>query len=718
MADTKISALPAGAALTGTEAFVAVQSGADVQTTPAALLTYVNANAVLAASQITSGQLALARGGTGADFSATGGANQIVRQNSAGGVLTVSALAAGDIPNLDAGKITSGTLAVARGGTNIGSYTTGDLLYASGATTLAALADAATGNALISGGAGVAPSYGKIGLTTHISGTLAATNGGTGVSNAGTLTNASNTTITGGGTLALGGFTLTVPATGTAALLATANVFTAIQEVDNNGIAATSTDGLILSNTTAAAAGAQQYSPRLRLNGRGWKTNATAGSQTVDFVLENQPVQSTVSPKPSLVISSQANGGSYNPLIYVVQDTTNIPAATDSATFLHSASGTRGLFLNGGMVLCVGGSGTVTAPTSDAGTIVGAGVKLRNSYMYAWSAGTDPGSTLDTALARNAAGVVEVNNGTAGQWGALKAGVRDSGTTTTTNGLTIGHQSTGTPGVGLGAGVLFNLDSSTTADQNAGQIAATWADATHATRSSNLVFYTVTSASALTEQMRLTATGNLTLGNTIRPADGSVSAPGHSFSADTDTGLYRVSANVMAVTGGGVESARLADTSVVAAAAIVDVLTLRRNPASGTPAAGDGPGLLFAGKSTTTTDRSMLEIAVPWATATDASRKARATFNIYDTAAREALRLEASGSAAMIGFLGAGASAQQASGANLTNNVTAGGTTDQIDDFTGAVYATDATTIRNDIYQLARKLKQVNDALRLYGLLT
>lgn len=61
---------------------------------------------------------------------------------------------------------------------------------------------------------------------------LASNLGGTGVNNAGTLTNASNTTITGGGTLALGGFTLTVPATGTAALLATQNVFTVNQMID------------------------------------------------------------------------------------------------------------------------------------------------------------------------------------------------------------------------------------------------------------------------------------------------------------------------------------------------------------------------------------------------------------------------------------------------------------------------------------------------------
>lgn len=74
----------------------------------------------------------------------------------------------------------SGTLPAANGGTGQSSYAVGDLIYASGATTLSKLADVATGNALISGGVGVAPSWGKIGLTTHISGTLAVGNGGTG----------------------------------------------------------------------------------------------------------------------------------------------------------------------------------------------------------------------------------------------------------------------------------------------------------------------------------------------------------------------------------------------------------------------------------------------------------------------------------------------------------------------------------------------------------
>ena len=73
----------------------------------------------------------------------------------------------------------AGTLGPTSGGTGLSSFTTGDIIYASATNTLSALADVATGNALISGGIGVAPSWGKIGLTTHVDGTLPTANGGT-----------------------------------------------------------------------------------------------------------------------------------------------------------------------------------------------------------------------------------------------------------------------------------------------------------------------------------------------------------------------------------------------------------------------------------------------------------------------------------------------------------------------------------------------------------
>ncbi|NDD52666.1 hypothetical protein EBZ39_02095 [bacterium] len=78
------------------------------------------------------------------------------------------------------------------GGTGQTSFAVGDLLYADTTTTLAKLADVATGNALISGGVGVAPSWGKIGLTTHVSGTLPVANGGTGLTTFGPSFSARN----------------------------------------------------------------------------------------------------------------------------------------------------------------------------------------------------------------------------------------------------------------------------------------------------------------------------------------------------------------------------------------------------------------------------------------------------------------------------------------------------------------------------------------------
>ncbi|MBK8035286.1 MAG: hypothetical protein IPK17_38440 [Chloroflexi bacterium] len=51
----------------------------------------------LSAAIIAAGQLALARGGTNADLSATGGSNQFVKQSSAGAALTVGAILSADL---------------------------------------------------------------------------------------------------------------------------------------------------------------------------------------------------------------------------------------------------------------------------------------------------------------------------------------------------------------------------------------------------------------------------------------------------------------------------------------------------------------------------------------------------------------------------------------------------------------------------------------------
>ena len=83
------------------------------------------------------------------------------------------------VGTLTAGTWNATTIAAIYGGTGQTSYAVGDLLYASSTTALSKLADVATGNVLLSGGVSTAPSYGKVGLTTHVSGTLPIANGGT-----------------------------------------------------------------------------------------------------------------------------------------------------------------------------------------------------------------------------------------------------------------------------------------------------------------------------------------------------------------------------------------------------------------------------------------------------------------------------------------------------------------------------------------------------------
>ncbi len=66
-------------------------------------------------------------------------------------------------------------------------------------------------------------------------------------------------------------------------------------------------------------------------------------------------------------------------------------------------------------------------------------------------------------------------------------------------------------------------------------------------------------------------------------------------------------------------------------------------------------------QSSTTVGQLAVEDIITWATAAHATRKGRRVINVWDTAARECIRLEASGTAPMIGFLGATATAAQAS---------------------------------------------------------
>jgi len=74
--------------------------------------------------------------------------------------------------------------------------------------------------------------------------------------------------------------------------------------------------------------------------------------------------------------------------------------------------------------------------------------------------------------------------------------------------------------------------------------------------------------------------------------------------------------------------------------------------------AGFGIGELFNADSTTTPDTNIGRFTFEWVDPTHATRKARGKLWAYDTAARECIRFEASGSAPMVGFYGHAAAAQ------------------------------------------------------------
>lgn len=141
----------------------------------------------------TSGQLLIGTSTGGYQVANLTAGSNITISNSSGGI-TINASGSTGVSSISFGSTgltpstattgavsVAGTLGAGFGGTGQNTYTTGDILYASNSNTLSKLIGVATGNALISGGVATAPSWGKIGLTTHVSGTLAVANGGTGV---------------------------------------------------------------------------------------------------------------------------------------------------------------------------------------------------------------------------------------------------------------------------------------------------------------------------------------------------------------------------------------------------------------------------------------------------------------------------------------------------------------------------------------------------------
>ena len=145
-----------------------------ITNTAVAATSYGSASAVGTFTVNAQGQLTAA-----ADVSIAIAGSQITSGTIDSGRISGSYTGITGVGTLTAGTWNATAIGAAYGGTGLTSYTIGDIIYASGTTTLAALPDVATGNVLLSGGVGVAPAWGKVDLTAAVSGTLPVANGGT-----------------------------------------------------------------------------------------------------------------------------------------------------------------------------------------------------------------------------------------------------------------------------------------------------------------------------------------------------------------------------------------------------------------------------------------------------------------------------------------------------------------------------------------------------------
>jgi hypothetical protein len=251
-----------------------------------------NQNTTGNAANVT-GVVAVVNGGSGTT-TAQGAINTFAGAVTSGSYLrgngtnvVMSTIQVADVPTLNqnttgtAANVT-GVVAAINGGTGQSSYAVGDLLYASTTTALSKLADVATGNALISGGVGVAPSYGKIGLTTHVSGTLAIGNGGTGQTTASAAFNAlSPITTTGDLILGNGTNSATRLGIGSNGYLLTSNGTTASWQPAPAGGVTTFSAGTTGLTPSSATSGAITLAGTLAVANGGTGVTASSGANSV-----------------------------------------------------------------------------------------------------------------------------------------------------------------------------------------------------------------------------------------------------------------------------------------------------------------------------------------------------------------------------------------------------------------------------------------------------
>lgn len=167
--------------------------------------------------------------------------------------------------------------------------------------------------------------------------------------------------------------------------------FTAAPSYINSASSAgTVNDGFKLFNTTSSSSGSQQFSQSIHWQGQGWKTNATAGSQPIDFRAYVQTYQGTSAPFGYLVFDAQVNNGGYSSTLYLMQGGPGFVIGSSSSIGTQTYNFGPNTSFFAGVPLGVNGGGVAGFPN------YGFGSSLRSGMF-----GSDQSGATYTAFCTN-----------------------------------------------------------------------------------------------------------------------------------------------------------------------------------------------------------------------------------------------------------------------------------------------------------------------------